>query len=45
MAVSENILTNLRLPARADARMVNSTSSQVKYYRAVFLKHLEGDES
>ncbi len=38
MAVSENILTNLRLPARADARMVNSTSSQVKYYRAVFFK-------
>ena len=36
MAVSENILKNLRLPARADARMVNSTSSHVKYYRAVF---------
>lgn len=38
MDVSENILTNLRLPARADARMVNSTSSHVKYYRAVFFK-------
>lgn len=35
MAVSENILTNLRLPARADARMVNSTSSHVKYFRGI----------
>ncbi len=38
MVVFENILKNLRLPARADARMVNSTSSHVKYFRAVFLK-------
>ncbi len=35
MAVSENILTNLRLPARADAHMVNSISSHVKCFRGI----------
>ena len=42
MAVSENILTNLRSPARADAGRVNSTSSHVNYFRELsYQKQME----